>query len=121
MEEIGKVVKVCMEKIKTWYTYSSVRKPGFVYEFQFMIDNSYRCPVVETAGKNAIIAIVSDEVSASSKHPAYRWAVKLSLYLSKYLNVGVDLCRLCALCQFIYSDFAIMPLLSVKMLTVNSW
>ena len=69
MKEIGKVVKARTERMKTLYAYKGVRKPGFVYEFQWKKGNSYRCAGCRRLRKTRCIAIVNDEVVTASRHP----------------------------------------------------
>ena len=69
MEEVGEITLGHSKYFGEMYIYSSVRKPGYVYEFSRQRGNKYRCCCCHKLKKSRCITIEQNSMVSGVKHP----------------------------------------------------
>lgn len=69
MESIGSVCEGLSRSLNKLYIYTSVRKPGYVYQFALRKGKLYYCTGCKKLGKMRCVTIENDKVVPGAKHP----------------------------------------------------
>ena len=69
MEEVGEITLGHSKYFGEMYIYSSVRKPGYVYEFSRQRGNKYRCCCCHKLKKSRCITMEQNFMVSGLKHP----------------------------------------------------
>jgi len=69
MEAVGTLTLGQSKYLGEMYIYSSVRKPGYVYEFSRQHGNKYRCCSCKKLKKVRCVTIENNAIVAGVKHP----------------------------------------------------